>query len=248
MRIPVIQGVIDRRILVNFRVRPQVLGAILPHPFRPKLIRGWGMAGICLIRLKNIRPRHMPEMFGISSENAAHRIAVQWDDAASGQPREGVYIVRRDSNSLFNAAAGGKIFPGIHHHARFDVKEDERSFHIGLTSDDGQVRLLVDAALSARLGETSIFQSLSEASGFFEAGSVGYSPASQQGVYDGLELRSATWKVEPLDVRRVSSSFFSNPAQFPPGSAEFDCALLMRNIDHEWHDCGQMCTSVNEPT
>jgi hypothetical protein len=247
MRIPVIQGVIDRRILVNFRVRQQVLESILPRPFRPKLIRGWGMAGICLIRLKHLRRRHMPEMFGISSENAAHRIAVEWDDAASDRCREGVYIVRRDSNSLFNAAAGGRIFPGIHHHATFNVKEDDRSFRIELLSDDGQVRLLVDATLSARLAETSIFQSLSEASTFFEAGAVGYSPASHEGAYDGLELRSAMWKVEPLDVRRVSSSFFSNSAQFPPGSAEFDCALLMRNIDHEWHDCGQMRTSTNEP-
>ncbi len=247
MRIPVIQGVIDRRILVNFRVRQQVLESILPRPFRPKIIRGWGMAGICLIRLKSIRPRHMPEMFGISSENAAHRIAVQWDDVASDQPREGVYIVRRDSNSLFNAAAGGRIFPGIHHHATFDAREDDRSFRIELVSDDGQVRLLVDATLSARLAETSIFQSLSEASSFFEAGSVGYSPAPQEGAYDGLELRSATWKVEPLDVRRVSSSFFSNAAQFPPGSVEFDCALLMRNIDHEWHDCGQMCAGTSRP-
>ncbi len=60
MRIPVIRGVIDRRILVNYRVDPEVLARMLPAPFRPKLVNGTGMAGVCLIRLKHIRPRLLP--------------------------------------------------------------------------------------------------------------------------------------------------------------------------------------------
>ena len=40
MRIPVIRGVIDRRILVNYHVDPNVLAALLPAPFRPKVIHG----------------------------------------------------------------------------------------------------------------------------------------------------------------------------------------------------------------
>src|SRR4051812_10887646 len=78
MQIPVIRGVIDRRILVNYRVDPDVLARLLPSPFRPKLVKGVGMAGVCLIRLKHIRPRFLPAFLGISSENAAHRIAVEW--------------------------------------------------------------------------------------------------------------------------------------------------------------------------
>jgi len=76
MKIPVIRGVIERRILVNFRVDPEALNRVLPAPFRPKLVDGVGMAGICLIRLKHIRPNFLPAFLGISSENAAHRIAV----------------------------------------------------------------------------------------------------------------------------------------------------------------------------
>ncbi|MCH2211116.1 MAG: hypothetical protein MK110_07425 [Fuerstiella sp.] len=74
MRLPVIQGVIDRRILVNFRIASDVLAAQLPAPFRPQLVRGFGVAGICLIRLKQIRPRFLPRFAGVASENAAHRI------------------------------------------------------------------------------------------------------------------------------------------------------------------------------
>src|SRR5215469_685094 len=79
-QLPAVAGTIERRILVNFRCRPDVLARILPAPFRPKLINDWGMAGICLIRLGGIRPAFLPAIGGLNSENAAHRIAVEWDD------------------------------------------------------------------------------------------------------------------------------------------------------------------------
>ena len=90
MRIPTIQGLIDRRVLVNFRVDPDVLSRVVPSPFRPQTVNGFGVAGICLIRLKHIRPRILPSFLGISSENAAHRIAVEWD--SNGVTKTGVYI------------------------------------------------------------------------------------------------------------------------------------------------------------
>src|SRR3954447_22654606 len=100
MKIPVIQGVIDRRILVNFQVDPEILAKILPSPFHPKLAGDCGMAGVCLIRLKEIRPRFLPAVFGVSSENAAHRIAVEWTSREEAQ--EGVYVPRRDTSSRLN--------------------------------------------------------------------------------------------------------------------------------------------------
>ena len=121
MKIPVIHGVIDRRILVNYRVDPAVLAPLLPPPLRPKVIRGIGMVGICLIRLRQVRPAFLPAWLGIASENAAHRSAVEWDDG--GTVREGVYVRRRDTDSRLNALAGGRLFPGVHHHARFTVRE-----------------------------------------------------------------------------------------------------------------------------
>jgi hypothetical protein len=40
--------------------------------------------------------------------------------------------------------------------------------------------------------------------------------------------------VEPLEVEEVYSSYFSDAEKFPAGSIWFDCALLMRDIEHEW--------------
>jgi hypothetical protein len=110
MKLPRIQGIIERRILANYRVDPACLRRLLPAPLRPQLIRGYGVAGICLIRLAAIRPRGLPAALGVSSENAAHRIAVEWDEA--GQTRRGVYIPRRDTSSRFNVLAGGRLLPG----------------------------------------------------------------------------------------------------------------------------------------
>lgn len=239
MRIPVIRGIMDRRILANYHVDPDVMGRILPPPFRPKLANGFAIGGICLIRLKSVRPRFFPFPWGIRSENAAHRIAVEWD--VDGQVREGVYIPRRDTDSRLNTVAGGTIFAGIQHHASFTIKEFDDYFSVGMQSDDGATRLHVSGTVTDHLADSSVFSTLAEASEFFERGSLGYSVTHTDGRYDGLELRCENWGVEPLEVERVESSYFADESRFPRGSVEFDCALLMRGIDHEWHGREDLC-------
>src|SRR5436190_17841433 len=113
MRLPTIGGIIKRRILVNYRVDPQIIQNLLPSRFKPKLHEGQAIAGICLIRLEHIRPKMLPEIVGISSENAAHRIAVLWDDE-NGVSQEGVFIPRRDTNSEMTYLLGGRMFTGEH--------------------------------------------------------------------------------------------------------------------------------------
>ncbi len=239
MRIPVIRGCIDRRILANYRIDPDVMADNLPAPFHPKLHNGYAIGGICLIRLTGVRPRFLPLPWGIRSENAAHRIAVEWED--NGQWREGVYIPRRDSSSRLNAWAGGTIFPGVHHLAKFEVKEDDSHFSVAMQSQDGDAHVLVEGDITDSLPETSVFSSIEEASLFFERGSLGYSDTHSSGRYDGLELRCQSWKVEALKITQVRSSYFENQQDFPKGSVHFDCALLMRDIQHEWHGHPDLC-------
>jgi hypothetical protein len=139
MRLPKVHGVIGRRLLVNYRVDPGVITRLLPSPFRPKLHDGQAVAGICLIRLENIRPKRFPRMFGLSSENAAHRIAVVWDDDRGSH--EGVYIPRRDTGSLMNHLAGGRVFPGEHKRAHFSVEDTGERIELAMTSADGHVQV-----------------------------------------------------------------------------------------------------------
>lgn len=246
MPLPAIQGLIRRRILINFRVDPDAIARLLPPPFRPKLLRGSAIAGICLIRLEGERPRFVPRVFGHSSENAAHRIAVRWNDAF-GEPHEGVFIPRRDTNSRVNQLLGGRLFPGVHHRAQFDVREDNGRIDFQMQSHDGQVAICLRAREATEMPGHSRFHSLDEASTFFERGSIGYSSTHNRTRLDGVRLVPKTWHVVPLHVDEVASSFFDDTSRFPKGSVDFDCALLMRNIQHEWQSIPSLETACCDP-
>jgi hypothetical protein len=197
------------------------------------------MVGICLIRLSRVRPRFLPSWLGVASENAAHRCAVEWDDGDA--VREGVYVQRRDTSSRLNALAGGRLFPGIYSHARFTVRETSAHFEVALQSDDGVTHLSVVGDVAKELPGESVFGSLAEASKFFQAGSLGYSATPDPQRFQGMELQCARWHVEPLAITKVRSSYFDDRGVFPAGSIEFDCALLMRGIEHEWHGKSDLC-------
>ena len=229
MRLPAIHGFIDRRILVNFTADAEDVQKILPGIFRPKLIKGRAIVGICLIRLKHIKPKGFPDFMGVSSENGAHRIAVEWE--RDGETLEGVYIPRRDSSLTLNALVGGRLFPGKHHLTKFTVRETESTYHIDFTSND-KTHISIDAEDAAELPANSVFESLDVASDFFKGGASGYSPNGNK--LDGILLDAYSWSVRPLSVSNVKSSFFENESIFRKGSVKLDNALLMRNVEHEW--------------
>lgn len=233
MKIPTLSGLIRRRILVNYRVEPKTLQRILPYPFQPKLIDGMGIAGICLIRLEHIHPRWIPIQYGFDSENAAHRIAVIWQE--NGEPREGVYIPRRDTSSQLNVAAGGRVFPGVQHHSHFETREDDRTLYLHMKNAQDNTRVELEAEYASEFERDSVFKSISEASNFFEGGSIGYSVTPKPNQLDAIELRTFDWRLRPLRVRRLVSSFYENRSMFPADAISFDCALLMQNLAHEWH-------------
>lgn len=239
-----LRAVMDRRLLINFRVAPEVLAGILPAPFRPKLVGGWGLAGICLVRLRDVRPAGLPAFVGLTSENAAHRIAVEWEDA-DGHTRGGVFIPRRDTASRLNQFVGGRLFPGVHHAAVFRVWAPGNRFKIAVSAPGAESAplLRVHAHLTDSVPPGSVFHSLAEATEFFRAGSLGWSPRRRMDELDGLELRVRDWRLEPLAVDWVESSYFSDRSVFPVGSWQFDSAFLMRGMECEWHAGGRMKTS-----
>jgi hypothetical protein len=243
MQLTNVQGVIRRRILVNFRADPEIVQQQLPAPFKPKLHKGAAVVGICLIRLEQIRPQVLAVPVGLSSENAAHRIAVTWDDE-NGAPKEGVYIPRRDTSSLVTHLAGGRLFPGELQKANFDISDAAGQIQFSMQSEDQQVEVRLQAHEAESLPATSGFDSLEEVSDFFKAGSIGYSATKAGKHLDGMELDTDFWLVKPLEVDQIYSSYFSDPQRFPAESLHLDCALIMRDIPHRWHGQPEICLSV----
>lgn len=239
MKIPAIKGIIKRRILLNYRVAPGVVQKILPSLFRPKLVDGYAIAGICLIRLEEIRPKGLPRISGIASENSAHRVAVVWNDG--NETHEGVFVSRRDTDSKVNAVAGGRIFPGAHHLSRFSVKDEQGEITLKVVSGDHDVSLVdLKVAEVEEIPKSSVFRNVDESSCFFEKGCIGYSSKPNSCTLDGLLLKVPNWRVSALRVKHVQSAFFDDRKLFPEGSIELDHALLMRDIPHEWHSEAEM--------
>ena len=246
MRTRALQASMERRLLVNYRVDPDTLASFLPAPFRPALVDGHGVAGICLLRLGHIRPAGLPARVGLTTENAAHRIAVCWDTADG--PITGVYVPRRDTSSRAATLAGGRLFPGWQHLARFEVEEGAGRFRMHVESRDRAVEILVAAHVADTVMAGSVFSNLDAASRFFQCAPVGYAATPSPGVFDGVELATDDWEMRPLHIDESSSSFFGHPDRFPPGTATIDSAFLMGGLDTTWHAQPKLLASSERPS
>jgi hypothetical protein len=233
MFLDTIHGTIDRRILLNYRIDPVVLQKVIPLQFRPKLYRGYGIGGVCMIRFRGLRPRLVPSWLGINSENAAHRIAVEWDE--DGVQREGVFIPRRDTSSAFNKTFGGRVFPGIFEKSQFLSEDNGGLFRLKIVRPNGSKQIDFTGHISKELPKTSVFPSTDEAANFFALGATGYSATYASNHFHGMELRCLDWNIAPLSIERAQSAFYDNRSLFPEGTIALDSALVMRNISHEWH-------------
>jgi hypothetical protein len=221
-----VRAQLRRRILVTYRVDPEVAAALVPAPFRLKIVDGSAVAGICLIGFTAMRPGWFSPRLGLRSENVAHRIAVEWDEPSG--TRSGVYIFGRHASTWFPVLGGGRLFPGVHRRARFALNESEGRHGVRMTSPDSHVDVEVEVGGSWRSG---LFPTVDDASEFYRQGAVGWSPRHGDRGVEALELTSPDWNVEPATVRRVRSSFFDS---LPAGSAVLDSALLMRDLPLVW--------------
>ena len=229
---PAMASVIARRLLVNYRLDPEVASRLLPGGMRPDLVNGYAVGGICLIRLSRLRPEGLPARVGITTENAAHRIGVVWEGSRGLE--HGVYIPRRDTDSRLTTLIGGRLFPGEHHHARFDVRESGDALQVSFRSTDRTAHVGVRVAVDDVLRDSALFDDVSAASRFFQDAPVGRSARTAGPELDAVKLTTSRWSIEPTRLLSVESSFFSDTARFPVGCAQPDSALLMRDVPALW--------------
>ena len=230
-----VKGVIDHRILLNFRIDPGVMKSNLPSEFQPKVVNGYAIGGICQVSLSEMRANRLPAILGTRSHNAAHRIAVETSQG------EGVYVTRRDTNSTLNTISGGRIFPGVYSKAVFSVTSHKNSYSVKIETQKGEQIMSIQAKVVESLPNGSIFSSTKEVSDFFLTGNIGWSSRDTDGKYDAIELVTEEWSMEPLLVKESYSSYFSDLSKFPEGSVQFDSAMIMRNLQHSWVSRESIC-------
>jgi hypothetical protein len=223
-----IKGTIDHRILLNYRISPEVMAAQLPPEFEPMVVNDWAIGGICQVSLSGMRPKGIPAIVGSRSHNAAHRIAV---NSSHG---EGVFIPRRDTNSWLNNISGGRLFPGAYKRSKFEVKAEEDRYIVRIRDDGGNPLMVIDGSIVDQLPTGSVFPDTDAVSQFFERGNIGWSCAEKGQGFDAIELRTVEWRMEPLKVNEEFSAYFTDQTKFPAGSVNFDSAMIMRDLGHSW--------------
>lgn len=232
--IPALEGIIARRVLLNFRADPAVVQRLVPAPLEVARKNGHAIVGVCLIRLEQLRPKGLPAAVGITSENMAHRVAIRYRSDAG--MRDGVFIWRRETDLALATFFGGRLFPGVHHCAKFFLAQDSESLEMEVHTRKREADVWFRATLGAAWKPTAAFDSLEAARAFFQRGDCGFSCSLREDKLEGLWLRSLRWEMTPLGIEEVHASFFESEDRFPRGSVEFDSAFLMRGIPHEWHE------------
>jgi hypothetical protein len=231
--LPLIRGVIARRMLLNFRADADVVQRLLPAPLQVDQQLGHAIVGVCLIRLENLRPQGVPGPFGLSSENMAHRVAIRYPGSDGNRP--GVFVWRRETDQRLVELLGGRLFPGVHHHARFQVSESQNHLAMDVTSDDGKADVHFSARVLGEWRHTPSFGSFDEVSEFFRKGDCGFSCSLRGDELEGLQLKMLKWEMVPMEIESQHCAFYADSQRFPAGSLDFDCGLLMRGLPHEWH-------------
>lgn len=255
MRAPQLTGRIERRILVDHLVSPELAQGLVPDGVDLRLVDGRAVVGMCLIHLSGLRPRHLPLWTGTSVEAVAHRISV-WGPADQGRVG-GVFVPRRDTTSRAAAAVGGRLFPGVHGLALIDVHEDGDRFAISATTADGAT---IDVAVHrppapgvcvaepltaapARTPQAAVdgpepdqaaAARADALSALHRSELLAWSPDPSGRGLEVVEMRCHRWSTSSLVVERASSSWLRGLPGMGGGALASPSALLMEELDVSW--------------
>lgn len=232
--LPPLEGIIARRVLLNFRADPDVVRRLVPEPLEVVTRNGFAVVGVCLIRLERLRPKGFPAPLGMSSENMAHRVAIRYPTREGS--KDGVFIWRRETDQCLITLLGGRLFPGVHGTAAFAVTEGDGALRMMVRTPTGEADVSYEAREADRWHATPLFATFDEARAFFQRGDCGFSCSLRGGNLEGMQLRTLAWTMASLEVGTAHAAFFQRAGRFPLGSVAFDCGLMMRGIPHEWHE------------
>lgn len=236
MPLPTITGQIERRVLLNYRAEPTSVQKLLPSGMRARVINGYALVGVCMIRFAQLRPQGLPTWVGMGSENAAFRISVDWDE--DDARHTGVYVLQRVTNHPLIRVLGGRLFPGVHQRARFECHETDDSVAIDIEIPSQQpVRV---HGQTSTTWSSQVFSSHEDASAYFSQDTIGYSPKRCGATCEGLRLDCLEWATQPLATTINEAGFWTEQL---PGCV-YDHSLIMHRIPHRWHSVNDYATSA----
>lgn len=225
-------SLVDRQLLINFRMDPAIVRQFLPVGVEPRVIHGFAIGGICVVRLNK---RKLGPLIRIrESENVAHRFAICPPAATSheSQASSCVYVCRAHTSSRWNSFLGNRILAGRYHRANIDVEESPEVIRVKMTSRDKSSQLSFSGVTGCGHPMESIFSSIGEALRFLEQCSIRRAIESRSSGSNGISHRVSWKQLVPLRTQGLETSFFYDESRFPAGSIEFDSAFILRSREH----------------
>lgn len=227
-----IEGVISRRLLVNATVDADVVRPLLPAGSAPLLVGAddRALVGVCLLRVRDLRPLGLPRAIGRSFEGVAHRISVTRADGSAA-----VHIVRRETPDRVARVIGGRLFPGTHW--PIDLRPTRGDLRVEGTGDGGPP-LLVDVLDEAPAtgSPRSVLGDDAAASTFFVGADRATSPSRRTGRHEELLMQAAPFTVRSVRVRElVLDRLAWALGGVPSTGLSFDSAFLVRDVAVRFH-------------
>ena len=218
---------IRSRTLVLYRVAPDVVASFLPQPFVPARRGEHALLAICFTQMGDPRlAGWLPISFG--TDHLSWRIAVQVPGEGDSPPRPAVWIARRHTSSWFSARAG-RLSHGRSVHSEFRLDEGPSGTTLEVRTG-GELDLFLRTERLGDLSGSVLFRDAEEVREALAANGPTHPPFALAPGFDRLDCARDRWRVEPLHVREIRAPRLEDPASFPAGTLELDCAVKLLNL------------------
>jgi hypothetical protein len=207
-------------------------------------MEGEAIFGLCWIRLESVRLSGWPRWSGLSMDNLAHRIAVEWTEA--GQVRTGVYIFRRETSLGLAAWSSGRVVPGAMRLAMFNSEESPDTWNLELRTPRSEADVDLAARISDGVSSDSVFGSMEGLQSFLEAGAIGWSENRRGDRIEAVHMAMDRFRVRPLEVGRLHCRWFDR--QLANRRWHVDSAVLMEPTGVRWSEVGSFAVGKRQPS
>ncbi len=231
-------GVLENTVMLNFRTDVEVLKRILPFPFDPRLVDGFGLVSILLFRMKDLYCETNIGWPSLPSDHVLYRISVSFNHG--GRRQSGMYILRHEVNTRLPLRQRRRgLFPLAGSPVRWNKNPWKDQFEWTLKSGS-RTKLQVKARPGRSFSGGSLFQNLEEAADFFSHERFVLAPRYQQSIFSSTHFLPLSWEVKPLQVLRLKTDFKQLANLFPSDRIFYDSGLMWPQMPCKWQKSGDI--------
>jgi len=237
-RLPLLmRTVFEDLYLFTYRVPPDVLGSMLPHPIQPYVRNGYSYISIVFGNMRGLRPAPTPTFLGVNYYQVVYRAVVRLD--LDGVSRPGVFFLRSDCNDAMMTFFGNRLtefrFHYFHTGAMSAFRRGEKILLTTETADGAGDLVIVarDIGSGDSLPPADGFASVEEEKQALVQLFHAYAFNPDRSVVYDMEIERADWRIRRLQVDDAFSAFFQEQP-FRAPDAQLISSVLTHECSYIW--------------